>query len=103
MPELSFATIVDVHGEDRFSGWANYAPSTLDEGTTKGPDFPETPQRGALCSRATIERVELDLQLASEVVSENTGEHVQLVSDPSLDRYIVHPAMRLEFGEDALL
>ena len=103
MSELSFSTIVAVHGEDQFTGWANNAPGALDEGTPKGPDLPEAPQRGALGGRATGARVELDLQLASEVVSEDAGEHVQLVADPGLDRYVVHLAMRLELGEDAFL
>ena len=36
-------------------------------------------------------------------MSENAGEHVQLVADSGLDRYVIHLAMRLELGEDALL
>ena len=58
---------------------------------------------GAFCRRATGARVESDLEFTSEVVSKNTGEHVQLVSHPRLDRYVVHLAMRLEFGKDTLL
>ena len=43
MSELSFSTFVAVHGQDQFAGWANDAPGTLDEGTTKGPNLPEAP------------------------------------------------------------
>ena len=101
--ELTFSTFVAVHGEDQFAGWADNASGALDEGTTKGPNLPEAPQRGTLCGRAPGARVELDLKLASEVVSNNAGEHVQLVADPGLDGYVVHLTMRLELGEDTLL
>ena len=43
------------------------------------------------------------LKLASEVVSKNSGEHVQLIPDPRLDRHVAHLAVRLELGKDALL
>ena len=36
-------------------------------------------------------------------MSKDAGDHVQLVADSDLDRYVIHQAMRLEFGEDALL
>ena len=36
-------------------------------------------------------------------MSENAGEHVQLVADSGPDRYVIHLAVRLELGEDALL
>ena len=78
MSELSFSTFVAVHGEEQIAGWANDAPGTLDEGTTKGPNLPEAPQCDALCGRATGTGVELDLELASQVVSKNAGEHEPL-------------------------
>ena len=61
MPEFSFASSVGVHGEGQLPGWANHAPGALDEGTAKGSNLPEAPQRGALCGGAAGARVELDL------------------------------------------
>ena len=64
---------------------------------------PWPPARRTVRSRHGRERVELDLQLAGEAVSNKAGEHLQLVADPGLDRDVIHLAMRLEFGEDTLL
>ena len=50
-----------------------------------------------------LARIEPHLKLASEVVSKNAGEHVQLIPDPRLDRHVAHLAVRLELGKDALL
>ena len=103
MPELRFESFVTVHGEDQLTGWADDAPGTLKESTTKSLNLAEAPQRGAFRRGATGARVESDLEFASKVVSKNAGEHVQLISHPRLDRYVVHLAMRFELGEDALL
>ena len=43
---------------------------------------------------------ELDPEFSGEVVGEDAGEHVQLVSDSDPDRYVIHLAMRPELGED---
>ena len=89
MPELSFKSLVTVHGQNQLTGRANDAPGALDESAAKGLNLAEAPQRGTFCRRATGARVESDLEFTSEVVSKNTGEHVQLVSHPRLDRYVV--------------
>ena len=103
MAELSFESFVTVHRQDRFTGWANDAPGALNEGTAKGFDFAKAPQRGTFRRRAAGARRESHLEFAGEVVSENAGEHVQLVSNPRLDRYVAHLAVRLELGKDSLL
>ena len=56
-----------------------------------------------LLSRAACAVIDLYLEFASEVVGKNAGKHVQLVAGPNPDRHVIHLAMRLEFGEDALL
>ena len=103
MPEVSFKSLVTVHGQNQLTGWANDAPGALNESAAKGLNLAEAPQRGAFRRRATGARAESDLEFTSEVVSKNAGEHVQLVPYPRLDRYVVHLAVRLELGEDALL
>ena len=75
----------------------------MNEGTAKGFDFAKAPQRGTFRRRAAGARRESHLEFAGEVVSENAGEHVQLVSNPRLDRYVAHLAVRLELGKDSLL
>ena len=57
-------------------------PGALNEGTAKGFDFAKAPQRGTFRRRAAGARRESHLEFAGEVVSENAGEHVQLVSNP---------------------
>ena len=60
-------------------------------------------QSGARLAVVWRARMDAHLKLASEVVSEQAGEHVELVAHPGLDRHVVHLAVRFEFGEDALL
>ena len=75
----------------------------MNEGTAKGLDFAKAPQGGAFRRRTALARIDLHLKLTSEVVSENAGEHVELVPNPRLGRHVAHLAVRLELGEDALL
>ena len=58
---------------------------------------------GAFRGRTTLARIEPHLLFASEVLSKNAGEHVQLIPDGRLDRHVTHLAVRLELGKDALL
>ena len=36
MPEVSFKSLVTVHGQNQLTGWANDAPGALDESAAKG-------------------------------------------------------------------
>ena len=103
MSEFPFQAVVAVHGEDRFAARSNNASGAPDEGAAKGFHLPEAPQRGTLWGRTAGAAVDLDLEFAGEVVGKDAGEHVELVADPCPDRYVIHLAVRLEFGEDALL
>ena len=78
---------------------ANDAPGALNEGTAKGFDFAKAPQRGTFRRRAAGARRESH-QFPGQVGDQ---EHVQLVSNPRLDRYVAHLAVRLELGKDSLL
>ena len=40
MPELSFESLVTVHGQNQLTGWANDAPGALDESAAKGLNLP---------------------------------------------------------------
>ena len=103
MTQLSFESCVAVHRQNQLAGGANDAPGALNEGTAKGLDLSKAPQSGAFRGRTAFARIEPHLELASEVVSKNAGEHVQLIPDPRLDRHVAHLAVRLELGKDALL
>ena len=96
MTQLSFESCVAVHRQNQLAGEANDAPGALNEGTAKGLDLSKAPKSGAFRGRTALARIEPHLKLASEVVSKNTGEHVQLIPDPRLDRHVAHLAVRLE-------
>ena len=101
--EIGFKGFVMIHGKDGLVSGADDSTGALDEVAAKGFDFAEAPSGGALGGGSTSRRVELHLEFASEVVSEDGSEHVELVSDAGSDRDVVHLAMGFEFGEDAFL
>ena len=100
MTQLSFESCVTVHRQNQLAGGANDAPGALNEGSAKGLDLSKAPQGRAFRGRTSLARIEPHLKLASEVVSKNAGEHVQLVPNPPLDRHVAHLAVRLELGKD---
>ena len=79
MTQLSFESCVAVHRQNQLAGGANDAPGALNEGTAKGRDLSKAPQGGAFRGRTALAGIEPHLKLASEVVSMNAGEHVQLI------------------------
>jgi len=104
MKELVADGGIGAHDEGEAALWADEAGGALEKVTAQGVNLLKDPSRRSLLGRIAMGGgLGLHLQLTGEVVSEDGGAEVELITDASAHGDVVHLALALQLGEDRFL
>src|SRR5439155_24686379 len=95
---------IGAHDEGEAALWADEAGGALEKVTAQGVNLLKDPSRRSLLGRIAMGGgLGLHLQLTGEVVSDDGGAEVELITDASAHGDVVHLALALQLGEDRFL